>query len=95
MLQQDSDEVNKPLKLEISTSQSDEKAWIEINDNGPGIPDEMIGNVFEPLYSTKTYGVGLGLPIVRQILEQHSGEILISSQPGTGTKVKLWFPLVK
>ena len=73
MIQSDNNEETRPLKLNISTGYSDINAWIEINDTGPGIPDKDIDKIFEPLYSTKTYGIGLGLPIVKQIMEQHSG----------------------
>jgi signal transduction histidine kinase len=49
--------------------------------------------IFEPLYSTKSFGVGLGLPTVRQIMEQHGGGIEIASEAGRGTDVSLWLPL--
>jgi signal transduction histidine kinase len=71
---------------------------IEIHDTGPGIPDDVFPKIFEPLFSTKTFGVGLGLPIVKNIMEQHGGGISILSQtagddkPG-GTNVVLWLPL--
>jgi signal transduction histidine kinase len=93
MLQPENNEEIRPLKLNISTGYSDTNAWIEINDTGPGIPDKDIDKIFEPLYSTKTYGIGLGLPIVKQIMEQHSGGISISSHTTEGACVKLWLPL--
>ena len=62
-------------------------------DNGPGIPPEVLEKIFEPLYSTKSFGVGLGLPTVRQIMEQHGGGIEIASEVGRGTDVSLWLPL--
>jgi len=93
MLESENNEIQNPLRLNILTGRSDTKVWIEIIDNGPGIPDSEINKIFEPLYSTRTYGIGLGLPIVKQIMEQHSGGISIDSKSGSETSVKLWFPL--
>lgn len=65
---------------------------IRVTDNGPGILEGDIEKVFEPLYSTKGFGVGLGLPIVKQIVEQHGGGVEIKSAPDKGTTVTLWLP---
>jgi len=93
MYQSEDNELVRPLKLIISSGRSDADVWIAINDTGPGIPDKEIDKIFEPLYSTKTYGIGLGLPIVKQIMEQHSGRVSISTHTTEGACVKLWFPL--
>jgi len=85
--------IQNPLKLKILTGRSDTKVWIEILDTGSGIPDTEINKIFEPLYSTRAYGIGLGLPIVKQIMEKHSGGISIDSKSGSETSVKLWFPI--
>ena len=61
-------------------------------DTGPGIPADVYGRIFEPLYSTKGFGVGLGLPVVKQIMDQHGGGIEIESEEGRGTRVCLWLP---
>jgi signal transduction histidine kinase len=66
-----------------------------IADNGEGIPPADLEKIYEPLYSTKSFGVGLGLPIVKGIMEQHLGGIDIDSQVGIGTKVTLWLPAKK
>ena len=66
---------------------------IEINDNGRGIPDKEIKEVVKPFYTNKADGSGLGLSIVKTIMEEHDGELEIDSEPGRGTKVKLVFPL--
>ncbi len=50
-----------------------------VNDSGPGIAPEILANIFEPLYSTKSFGVGLGLPAVKQIMEQHGGGVDVAS----------------
>lgn len=65
---------------------------LHFDDSGPGIPPNLREKVFEPLFSTKGFGVGLGLPVVMQIMEQHGGGIEIESEEGRGTKVCLWLP---
>jgi len=64
---------------------------IEVRDNGCGIPDEVMDQVFSPFYTTKTSGIGLGLPIVRRTLIDHEGLIAIDSGPH-GTVVQLTVP---
>ncbi len=65
---------------------------ITISDNGPGIPPEALNRVFEPFFSTKATGSGLGLAISKQLTEAMGGRIIIESQPGSGTTVRLWLP---
>ena len=60
-----------------------------IADNGPGIPADVLPKVFEPLFSTKSFGSGLGLPMVKQVVEQHGGTVAMTSAPGKGTKVTI------
>ena len=52
----------------------------------------MLTKVFEPLFSTKSFGTGLGLPTVKQIVEQHDGAITIASEVGHGTRVTIGLP---
>ncbi len=54
---------------------------IEISDNGPGLKDKNIEQLFEPFYTTRTMGSGLGLAIVKRLIEQHQGEIMLKSKP--------------
>ena len=63
-----------------------------IADNGPGISAENLARVFEPLFSTKSFGTGLGLPMVKQVIEQHNGAVDIASTPGKGTKITIRLP---
>ena len=66
---------------------------IVVTDEGPGIPADVLPKVFEPLFSTKGFGVGVGLPTAKRIMEQHGGGIEITSDPGRGTRALLWLPL--
>jgi signal transduction histidine kinase len=77
----------------VTPSQASSRLEIRVSDTGPGNPDDVRARIFEPLFSTKHYGVGLGLPIVKNIVEQHGGGIEIESQAGQGTTVILWLPV--
>ena len=65
---------------------------ISVEDNGPGIPQDRLPKIFEPLFTTKSFGVGLGLPTVRQIVEQHGGTIDVESTVEVGTVFTIWLP---
>ncbi len=70
-------------------------ARLAITDSGPGIAPEALARVFEPFYTTKAAGTGLGLPIVRRIVEAHHGEVRVLSAQGQGTTVVVYLPLSK
>jgi len=84
---------NEKPRIEIAVVQHDDRVCFSIIDNGIGMPDDVRERIFEPLFSTKGFGVGLGMPTVHQIMEQHQGGIEIESTPGKGTSVMLWIPL--
>ena len=86
------DDAEGEWELAVETCVSDGRVQIRVKDTGVGIPSDALEQVFEPLYSTKTFGVGLGLPIVKQIMEKHGGDVEIESRPGKGTTVTLWLP---
>src|SRR5262249_55559472 len=65
---------------------------VSVSDNGPGIPQARLPKTFEPLFTTKSFGVGLGLPTVRQIVEQHGGIIDVESTVEVGTTFTIWLP---
>lgn len=65
---------------------------VHIIDNGPGIPDEVLSKVFEPLFSTKSYGIGLGLVVAKQIMEVHNGNIRVENIQDRGAHVILTIP---
>jgi signal transduction histidine kinase len=86
---------NKDMRLSIESRIHQDRVEVIISDNGEGIAQADLDKIYEPLYSTKSFGVGLGLPIVKGIMEQHLGGIEIDSKVGIGTKVTLWLPTKK
>jgi nitrogen fixation/metabolism regulation signal transduction histidine kinase len=66
---------------------------IEVEDSGPGVVPEIRDRVFEPFFSTKTSGSGLGLALVKRIAEDHGGGVSLEDAPGGGTRAVLWLPL--
>jgi signal transduction histidine kinase len=69
------------------------RAEIVIADTGPGMPEDVLARAFEPLFSTRAFGTGLGLPTVKRIIEQHGGDMVIGSVLGAGTRVQIRLPL--
>ncbi|MBI3421791.1 MAG: HAMP domain-containing protein [Acidobacteria bacterium] len=65
---------------------------IEFADTGPGIAPEALGQIFEPYFSTKETGIGLGLALTRKLIEDHGGQILVSSEVGAGTTFTITLP---
>jgi signal transduction histidine kinase len=65
---------------------------IAVRDNGPGMSGEVLNKVLEPLFTTKSFGTGLGLSAAEKILEQHGGGIEVWSEPGQGARFTAWFP---
>jgi len=73
----------------------DDHFAVVIADNGCGMSEEVLQRIYEPLYSTKNFGVGLGMIIVKNILDRHGGSIEVVSEPGAGSTFTLKFPLSK
>ena len=82
-------------QLLISTRLRDKRVELRVEDNGCGIQPEHADKIFKPLFSAKAFGVGLGLPLVQRIVERHEGDIAVQSEPGVGTVVTVWLPIVK
>ena len=80
-------------RLIIETRIRNGRVEMTFTDNGPGIPEGEIEQIFEPLFSTKNFGVGLGLPVVRQIMEQHGGGVEVDKRQKDGARFMLWLPL--
>lgn len=80
--------------LAVSTSMENEKIKISFRDNGVGVPKNQLGKVFEPYYTTKEKGSGLGLMVVHRIISEHGGQIMVNSELGKGTDVSIYLPTV-
>ena len=89
----DSEREARELEITVATRQHGQSIEITVSDTGPGIAPEVLPRIFEPLFSTKSFGTGLGLPTVKQIVEQHGGKIELSSELGVGTRALVRLPL--
>ena len=79
-------------RLGVSTAVVDGGLEIVVSDNGIGIAPDTLERIFEPLFSTKPFGVGLGLPNAQNIVSAHGGKLSVSSDPESGTRMHVWFP---
>ena len=77
----------------IKTWEEDKNIYIEFRDNGSGIPQDRINNIFEPFHTTKDDGTGLGLSISYRIIKDHNGEITVESDVGKGTTMRIRLPM--
>ncbi len=84
---------DREKRITVRTSAADAELLLAVEDTGPGIAPETLARIFEPLFSTKSFGTGLGLPTVKQIVNQHGGIIAVDSEVGRGTCVKVRLPL--
>jgi len=78
--------------IKIEYGREDAFSYINVIDSGNGIPDEELEKVFEPYYSTKKFGIGLGLTITKRFIEEHGGKIEIKSAPDKGTTITIRIP---
>ena len=80
--------------VEVSLEEaSDSKLCVSVSDNGLGIPPERLGKIFQPFFTTKKAGTGLGLATCKRIVLDHGGEIRVESEVGKGTRFHIDFPL--
>src|SRR5579883_824034 len=84
-----------PARVATVPRPAGQRAWLEltISDTGVGIAQDALERIFQPFYTTRAHGIGLGLPITRRLIEDHHGYILVESQLGYGTTVSLRLPL--
>jgi PAS domain S-box-containing protein len=87
--------IHKKGEIRIKTSVDDSKLYIEVTDDGPGIPKENLEKIFQPFYSSKEYGkgTGLGLSIAKREIMEHGGEIKVDSTVGKGTTFLISLPV--
>ncbi len=81
--------------LTLGTERREEGVCLVVADTGGGIPQEMLNRIFEPFYTTKKKGSGLGLMIVQRIVRDHGGRIQLESNVGQGTTFRIWLPLAE
>ena len=78
--------------LHVRTKADGKGARLEISDTGGGMTEEQVKNIFEPFYTTKSQGLGLGMSHAQKVIEQHGGAVSIESRPGEGTTVRVELP---
>ena len=79
-------------KLRVATRAAGGEVELTFADDGPGIDPKDLARIFDPFYSTKKEGTGLGLPLTQQIIEEHGGSIACASEPGRGTTFTIRLP---
>lgn len=87
--------VNRIRVLRITSRVCEDRLEIQISDTGRGISRDKIKNIFDPLFSSKIYGPGLGLPFALKIIQDHRGTISVESEPGKGSTFTIRLPLRK
>jgi signal transduction histidine kinase len=78
--------------LTVSVGFEEDFVFARFSDSGPGIAPDAVSKVFDPFYSTRDDGTGLGLTIVHRIVDEHGGHIEVTSDPGTGTAFTVHLP---
>ena len=85
--------VTEGRRIDLFLENGGGHATVRMRDNGCGIPPDKIGRIFNPFFTTKEKGTGLGMAISKKIVEAHQGTIDVSSQPGQGTEFRVTLPL--
>jgi len=85
--------VERKGRVEVSASVADGMVFVAVSDNGPGIPPERLASIFDPYFTTKTEGSGLGLWIAQQIVTAHGGSLEAGNRPTGGAVVTMRLPL--
>lgn len=81
--------------ISIATSQTDDVITLTVSDTGTGIPADVIDRIFEPYFTTKADGTGLGLAMVYKVVKEHGGDIYVQSEVGKGTCFRITLPAVR
>ena len=82
-------------KIILTLNQRNHNVILSISDEGGGISESQIKKVFQPFFSTRTQGSGLGLPISKKIIEKHGGRISVKSEAGKGTTFTIELPIAR
>ena len=83
---------NPEPQIRVESGKEATFSFIQVTDNGEGIPENRLEDVFTPFYSTKKEGSGIGLPLSRRIMQLHGGELIVTSKPEKGTVFRMTFP---
>ncbi|HIJ94416.1 MAG TPA: response regulator [Desulfuromonadales bacterium] len=87
------DEMTQGGRLVIEITQQDSRVIIRVSDSGGGIPESALPNIFEPFYSTKSRGTGMGLPVAQRIARMYEGLLTVEETSSLGTIFRLEFPI--
>ena len=85
--------VERQGRIQVSASLLDEAVLLKVSDNGPGIPQEKLASIFDPYFTTKNEGSGLGLWIAQQIVTAHGGNIQVQNEASGGAVFTMVLPL--
>ncbi len=91
---QDATEGLVGAKIDVITRLTGKHVCLMIADTGPGFPAEIMANAFEPYVTTKPKGTGLGLPIVKKIIEEHGGKIALANRDTGGAEIRITLRMV-
>ncbi|HVO76992.1 MAG TPA: ATP-binding protein, partial [Candidatus Bathyarchaeia archaeon] len=83
---------NGRIVIDLERRASTGESVISVKDDGPGIPAEDLPNIFEPYFTKRPGGTGLGLALVRRVIEEHGGKIRASNTPGSGARFEITLP---
>jgi two-component system, NtrC family, nitrogen regulation sensor histidine kinase NtrY len=81
--------------IEVRTELAGDRVRLAVSDNGGGFPEELMARIFEPYVTTKPRGTGLGLAMVKKIVDEHHGSVAIENRPSRGASVSVLLPLTK
>jgi signal transduction histidine kinase len=80
-------------QITVTTSKEADSVILTVSDTGVGIPRDILGKIFDPLFTTKARRFGMGLPLIKQIVSEHLGEIMLESETDKGTTLRMILPV--
>ena len=87
--------VGRKGRIEVAATSGDDSVAVAVRDNGPGIPPEKLVSIFDPYFTTKPEGSGLGLWIAQQIVTAHGGTLKVQNATGQGAVFTMTLPLIR
>ena len=79
--------------VRLSVSRAADGIAVEVTDTGPGVAAEHLEKIYDPFYTTKPRGTGMGLAIARRIVRKHNGELVVDNHPEGGARARVWLPV--